>query len=58
MITVFEAIYQRILFYPPENDRRLLLKLFKTVMLFMHLFVQLNLAFEYYVLPVEWQFLD
>lgn len=31
MIPVFEAIYQRILFYPPEQDRHLLLKLFKTV---------------------------
>ena len=29
MISVFEAIYQRILFYPPEQDRHLLLKLFK-----------------------------
>lgn len=31
MIPVFEAIYQRILFYPPEQDRQILLKLFKTV---------------------------
>ncbi len=31
MIPVFEAIYQRILFYPPEQDRPILLKLFKTV---------------------------
>jgi hypothetical protein len=31
MISVFEAIYQRILFYPPEQDKHLLLKLFKTV---------------------------
>ena len=31
MIPVFEAIYQRILFYPPEHDRPILLKLFKTV---------------------------
>ncbi len=31
MISVFEAIYQRILFYTPELDRTLLLKLFKNV---------------------------
>jgi hypothetical protein len=31
MIPVFEAIYQRILYYPPELDRHILLKLFKTV---------------------------
>lgn len=31
MISVFEAIYQRILFSPPEQDRNLLLKLFKSV---------------------------
>ena len=30
MISVFEAIYQRILYYPPEQDRHHLLKLFKT----------------------------
>ena len=31
MITVFEAIYQRILFYPPNQDYHSLLKLFKLV---------------------------
>lgn len=31
MIPVFEAIYQRILVYPPDQDRNLLLKLFKAV---------------------------
>lgn len=31
MIPVFEAIYQRILFYPPEQDNHILLKLFKAV---------------------------
>lgn len=31
MIPVFEAIYQRVLFYTPEDDRLLILKLFKTV---------------------------
>jgi hypothetical protein len=35
MISVFEAIFQRILFYPPEQDKHLLLKLFKTVILTM-----------------------
>jgi hypothetical protein len=30
IFTVFEAIYQRILLYPPEQDRNLLLKLFKS----------------------------
>jgi hypothetical protein len=32
MIPVFEAIYQRVLFYTPEDDRQLILKLFKNVM--------------------------
>jgi hypothetical protein len=36
MLAVFEALYQRILFYPPEQDKHLLLKLFKTVMLFFY----------------------
>lgn len=31
MISVFEAVYQRILTYPPENDRAHILKLFKNV---------------------------
>lgn len=31
MISVFEAIYQRILFYPPSQDCHVLLKLFKMV---------------------------
>ena len=35
MISVFEAIYQRILYYPPELDRHVLLKLFKTVNIFL-----------------------
>jgi hypothetical protein len=46
MISVFEAIYQRILFYPPEQDKHLLLKLFKTVNL-------INLLFSWSLLIIK-----
>ena len=38
MVSVFEAIYQRILFSLPDQDRNLLLKLFKTVSDFLRSF--------------------
>jgi hypothetical protein len=44
MISVFEAIYQRILFYTPELDRTLLLKLFKTVFICFFNFFKLKLS--------------
>lgn len=36
MIPVFEAIYQRVLLYTPEDDRLLILKLFKTVSIYLY----------------------